>query len=194
MANRVFIVHRWDGTPDADWYPWLRDELEAKGFKVTVPAMPDTSEPKIGAWVSHLRKVVGQPDEDTYFIGHSIGCQTIMRYLETLPKGSKIGGMVFVAGWLLLRNLENEEVEEIARPWLTTPIDFPRIKERTGKITVFLSSNDPFDCSKENEIDFKETLGARVFMETNMGHFTTEDGVSKIPAVLKELLRMAERK
>jgi len=192
MTKRVIIVHRWDGEPDGDWYPWLREELEAKGFKVTVPAMPDTSEPKIDAWVSHLKKIVGQPDEDTYFIGHSIGCQTIMRYLET--SNAKIGGMIFVAGWLFLRNLENVEVEEIARPWLTTPINFPRVKERTNKITVFLSSNDPFDCSRENEIDFKETLGARVFMEVNMGHFTGDDGVSKIPVVLKELLRMAEKK
>lgn len=192
MAKRAFIIHRWDGLPDGDWYPWLRDELEQKGFKVTVPAMPDTSEPKIGAWVSHLRKIAGQPDEDTYFIGHSIGCQAIMRYLET--SNAKIGGLIFVAGWFHLKNLENEEVEEIAGPWLTTPINFPRIKERTSKITVFLSSNDPFDYSKENEIGFKELLSARVFMETNLGHFTADDGVSKVPAVLKEILRMASIK
>ena len=192
MAKRVIIVHRWDGEPDGDWYPWLRDELETKGFKVTIPAMPDPSEPNIDAWVSHLRKIVGQLDEDTYFVGHSIGCQTIMRYLET--SNTKIGGMIFVAGWFHLRNLENAEVEEIARPWLTAPINFPKIKERANKVTVFLSSNDPFDCSKENEIGFKELLGARVFIETNLGHFTADDGVRKIPAVLKELLRMAETK
>lgn len=42
----------------------------------------------------------GHPDENTYFIGHSIGCQSIDRYLEILPSETKIGGVVYVAGWL----------------------------------------------------------------------------------------------
>src|SRR3989344_3577618 len=80
--KRVFIVHGWDFNPEVNWYPWLKKELEKKGFKVIVPEMPNTSEPKINAWVSYLKKVVGKLDEETYFIGHSIGCQTIMRFLE----------------------------------------------------------------------------------------------------------------
>ncbi len=82
MTKRLFIIHGWDFNPKMNWYPWLKMELEKREFEVAVPKMPNTSEPDINAWVLHLKKVVGKLNGETYFIGHSIGCQTIMRFLE----------------------------------------------------------------------------------------------------------------
>ena len=42
MQKRVVIIHGWGGYPDEGWRPWLKHELETKGFLVLVPAMPDT--------------------------------------------------------------------------------------------------------------------------------------------------------
>ncbi len=39
--KRVFIVHGWDGHPDEQWFPWLKQSLEEKGYCVEVPQMPD---------------------------------------------------------------------------------------------------------------------------------------------------------
>ncbi len=183
---KVVLVHRWDGTPEYDWYPWLKQRLEHKGFEVVVPSMPNTAEPEITAWVNHLKKVVGVPARHTYFIGHSIGCQTIMRYLETLPKHIRIGGAIFVAGWFVLENLENDDVTAIVRPWVETPIDFTKIKEKTTKISVFLSDNDPFGGFKNAPL-FKKHLNAKVIQEKGRGHFTAEDGVTELPEVIEEL-------
>ena len=96
--KRVFIVHGWGGRPDEAWFPWIKKELEDKGYKVFIPAMPETDEPKMELWIPFLSQLVGKPDLNTFFVGHSIGCQAIIRYLETLPEGVKIGGAVFVAG------------------------------------------------------------------------------------------------
>ena len=65
--KRVFIIHRWDGTPNSDWYPWIKKELENKDFKVEIPIMPNTSEPRIDSWITYLKKVVGKLDDKTYF-------------------------------------------------------------------------------------------------------------------------------
>lgn len=94
--KRVFIVHCWDGKPNTRWYPWLKKELEKKGFEAYVPAMPNTQHPRMNAWVNHLKKVVGTPDKNCYFVGHSVGCIAILRYLETT--NTKVGGVVMVAG------------------------------------------------------------------------------------------------
>ena len=122
--KRCFIIHGWDGSPEEDWYPWLKQELEKKGFQVTVPAMPETNAPKIETWVTHLVRAVGQVDENTFLVGHSIGCQTILRYLEQLPMGQRVGGVVLVAGWVhrLNGDLSPEELI-IAKPWIETPLD-----------------------------------------------------------------------
>ncbi len=185
--KRVFVVHRWDGTPKSDWYPWLKRELENKGFRVEVPTMPNTSEPKINDWVNHLKKVVGKLDNKTYFIGHSIGCQTIMRFLEKEDYKNKIGNIVFVAGWFKLDNLEGEEVEVIANPWINTPIDFNKIKRKISKLTVFLSTNEPYGFIKENTRIFKEKLDAKIILEKDKGHFTEDDGISELPEILAEI-------
>lgn len=68
MTKRLFIIHGWNFDPKMHWYPWIKKEFEKKGFKVEVPVMPNTSKPEINAWVSHLKKIVGELNEDTYFI------------------------------------------------------------------------------------------------------------------------------
>jgi len=183
MQKKIFIIHRWDGAPSKDWLPWIKEELEKKGFEVIVPEMPNTEEPKIEEWVPFLAKFASKVDENTFFIGHSIGCQTIMRYLETVyPK--KIGRIIFVAPWFNLINLEDEESKAIAKLWLQTPINLEKVKNATDNITVFMSDNDPFVPLSDKEI-FQGKLGAKVMVENNKGHYTQDDGIMKIPNLLE---------
>jgi|SRR3989344_3104358 len=178
------IVHGWSFNPKMHWYPWLKKQLENKGYEVKVPEMPDTDEPKINVWVSYLKKVLGRLDKETILIGHSIGCQTIMRYLEKEDFNGKIS-VIFIAGWFKLDNLEDKEVEKIASPWLKTPINFNKVKEKIDHIVVFLSSNEPYNYVKENKEVFERNLGAKVFILKNKGHFTEDDNIKKLPEVLK---------
>jgi predicted alpha/beta hydrolase family esterase len=187
--KRVFIIHGWDFNPTMHWYPWLKKELENKGFSVYVPEMPNTSTPIIKDWVAHLKSIVGKLDSNTYFIGHSIGCQTIMRYLEN--EKDKCGGAVFVAGWFKLDNLEDDEVERIAEPWVQNNIDFAKVKNNINKLSVFLSSNDPYECLEYNKNIFESKLVARVIVLKDKGHFTQEEGVTKIPELLSEFIKIA---
>lgn len=190
MVNRIFIIHGWEGQPHQHWTPWLKKELLDKNFEIYEPEMPDTMKPKISAWVSHLKKVVGKVDKNTYFVGHSIGCQTIMRFLEKENYSGKANA-IFVAGWFQLDNLETPEVEKIAVPWVKEDIDFKKLKSKLN-LTVILSSNEPYGQVKENAQKFKDYLGAKVIIEKNKGHFTEEDGVTELPSLLKELKVMAK--
>src|SRR3989338_8699388 len=187
--KRVFIIHGWNGSPEGCWIPWLKQELEKRGFEVTAPEMPKPSEPKIETWVPFLSKIVGKPDAETYFVGHSIGCQTIIRYLETLPENTKIGGAVFVAGWYNVRNLETEEEKRIAGPWVNTPHNDEKIRKIVNKATAIFSDNDPF-VQPENQESWKEKVGAKIIVEHNKGHFTESDGVSTLPSALDAVLGM----
>ncbi|KKS12746.1 MAG: hypothetical protein A2735_03480 [Candidatus Yanofskybacteria bacterium RIFCSPHIGHO2_01_FULL_41_21] len=190
--KRVFIIHGWSGFPEEGWFPWLKKELENNGFEVQVPAMPNTDEPRIEEWVPFLEKLVGEPDENTYLIGHSIGCQAILRYLGDLKEDAKIGGVVFVAGWIKkLIGVYDENEIEIARPWVETPIDFESVKNHTKNIVAVFSDDDEF-VSLDNLDAFKEKLGARTLIEHGKGHFSQETGIKELPVVLEELLKMAK--
>lgn len=167
--KRVIIVHRWSGGAHEDWRPWLKSELEKIGYEVFLPDMPDTDEPIIKKWVSKLANVVGTPDQDTYFIGHSIGCQAILRYLETID--TRVGGALFVAGWFNLENLEDEEVVEIAKPWVEIPINMEKIKSVLPKSILMISKDDPYAAFKENVDKFSQFVSTVSVFE-NAGHFT----------------------
>lgn len=182
--KRVFIIHRWDGGPEDDWRPWLKVELQKRGWEVHALEMPDTEVPVIEKWVKHLQEVVGEPDADTYFVGHSIGNQAILRYAEGLQL--PVGGAVFVAGWFTLENLESDEVATIAEPWLATPIDIEKVKKVLPKTTVLISDNDPYGCFEYNKQKFMK-LGSKVIVMHDAGHMTDEDGYTELPAAADEL-------
>ena len=104
MKKRVFIIHGWGGGPKNDWIPWAILQIIDMGFDVISPQMPDTDNPQIGLWTKKLKELVGQPQKSDILIGHSIGCQTILRFLEKLPDGQKIDKVIMVAPWIILTN------------------------------------------------------------------------------------------
>ena len=189
--KRVFIIHGWAMFPENGWYPQLAKNLADKGFSVEVPEMPDTDNPKIEAWVSHLQTMVGRCDENTIFIGHSIGSQTILRYLEKLSSDEKAGGAVFVAPWIVLSGLEEEEERMTSSPWVNTPIDFEKVRLHAKKFICIFSDNDPY-VPAENWEMFSKNLGAETIVEKDKGHFTGEEGIIELPSVLSAVLKITE--
>lgn len=185
--KRCFIVHGWGGYPEEGWLPWLNKELTKKGFKVENPAMPNSETPEIHAWVAHLANRVGTPDKNTFLVGHSIGCQTIIRYLQTINK--RVGGAVLVAPWFTLKNLEKEE-KPVAKPWFETPIDFEQVKKVSPDLVTIFSTNDPV-VPLSNVPLFEKRLGAKVIMEKDKEHFSGSEGINTLPSALKAVLELA---
>lgn len=188
--KRIFIVHGWDGYPEEGWFPWLKRELEARGFEVHVPQLPDAGSPRIKNWVPALSQAVGTPDDETFFVGHSMGCQTIVRYLETLCGEITVGGAVFVAGFFKrLTNMEDDEVREIANEWLTTPINFGHVFSHLRKSVAIFSDDDPY-VPLENQNDFRDKLHSKIIVEHGVGHFSGSTGTVALPVAFEAVLEI----
>jgi len=181
QVSRIFLVHGWGGSPKNDWLPWAKKELSGSGYEVVAPEMPETDHPKIDLWINKLNEVVGDPKRDDIFVGHSIGCQTILRYLETIS--NKIDKVILIAPWWYLTLDEGEEQAD-ADPWLKVGVDFEKIKSKTDNFVAVFSDNDPFVPMEKNVEFFKEKLNPEIIIKTKMGHFTEGDGASKIPFLL----------
>lgn len=181
--KKAYLVHGWGGSSEGGWFEWLKEELSKKGFSVIAFDMPNTDHPKIEEWVEYLEENIKDVDEKTYFIGHSVGCQTIIRFLEKLHKSKKIAGCVFVAGWFGLINLEPEELE-IAHPWTNTKIEFSRILDHCNNFLAIFSNNDPYVHLDEAE-KFRKNLGAKIIIKHNQGHFNETEKISEILEFVK---------
>jgi len=190
MKNkRAIIVHCWDGYPEYCWYPYVKKELEKQEFEVQVPAFSETEEPKLDKWLPVLKKEVGQPDENTYLIGHSVGCITILRYLESLASEQKIGGAILVAGFV--DNLGFEELKN----FFLTDVPLEKIKDKAKYFIVIHSDDDPYVSLKHGDI-FKEKLGAKLIIKHKAKHFSgpvdKEDSCLELPDVVKSVIDISE--
>ena len=192
--KRVFIIHGWDGYPEEGCFPWLKKELEKQGVTVFNPAMPDPLHPRIDTWIPFLKKQIGEPDGNTFLLGHSMGAQTILRYLESLKEDQKVGGAVFLAGFVYLGGeaYESEDDPLIAKPWLETPLNWKKIKSHANKFVAIFSDNDPFVPLSDSEI-FKKELGADIFVVHGWEHFSGSEGIKELPIVLEQLKRIMQQ-
>jgi len=182
--KRAIIVHGWDGNPNNHWFPWLKNKLNEKGFEVHTPFMPGGENPKLEEWLQVISDIVGKADKDTYFIGHSLGCITIVKYLESLAKNTKIGGCIFVAGFSFS---QFKEIKDFYR----RNFDINKVKEHCDNFTCIYSDNDKGISVKVSE-EFADLLEARKILLKGKGHFTKDDGVTELSSALKELLEMSE--
>jgi len=191
--KRVFIIHGWEGYPEEGWFPWLKRELEAKGFEVHIPTMPNSESPNKEVWIKFVADLVGSPDKDTYFVGHSIGCKAIMRYLESLSEDKKIGGVVFVACWLILTLWEGRTKEEldVIESWANPPLNFEKIKNHSDKFIAIFSDDDPY-VPVGNQEAFRKGLGAEIIIEHGKSHFGGDSGIKELPIVLEKLLEISK--
>lgn len=188
MKKRVVLIHGWEGYPEEGWRPWLKKELERRDFTVIVPAMPDTATPTSEKWVPHLIEIIGAPNEKTFLVGHSLGCITILRYLETLKDNEQIGGAILIAGFG--QDLEYYGYKGELLSFFRTPVDWEKVKKHCHKFVAIHSDDDPWVPMKHNKI-FKDKLGAKVINQHGMKHYSGDDGITELPIVLSELLNMS---
>ncbi len=185
--KRVVIVHCWGGYPDYCWYPQTKKELKEKDFQVKVPEMPETEFPKLSKWLPKLKEKIGEPDEDLYLVGHSVGCITILRYLEGLDDNQEIGGVVLVAGFT--NDLGFKELKNFFK----TPLDLKKIKNKAKKFIAIHSDNDPYVSLDFGEL-FKKELGAKLIIKHQMGHFSgpadDEKSCLSLPEVTESIITL----
>ena len=183
MAKRAIFIHGWEGNPKNCWFPWLKEKLEEKGFEVVISAMPNSDDPELEPWLTKVKETVGIPDEDTYFVGHSLGCITIVRYLLSLPEDKKVGGCVFVAGFNLL---DYPEIKDFYK----RELDINKLRKKCKSFVNLYSDNDP-DVPIKRAEEFADLIEAKKILVLGKGHFSDDIGVKELPEALEELLKMS---
>ena len=179
--KKVIFVQGYGDYSDGVWPGWLEKELKKVGFDYLSIEIPDPMFPDIQEWLRAMRRAEIIVDENTYFVGHSLGCMTIVRYLAGLDKKVKAGGCVFVAGFCEFPNFP------LIGDFCALPLDWEQVKKRAREFFVVLSDNDTM-VSVSSGQEFAKKLGAEVIIEKKKGHFKTD--VKEIPSVLNAILEM----
>jgi predicted alpha/beta hydrolase family esterase len=194
LPPRAFIIHGYHSFPEEAWLPWLKAELERRGYEAFLPAMPHPDRPTIPEWIGVIAKLVGEPDDQTVLVGHSLGVQAVLRYVETLGQaGKSVGKTVLVAG-NFPTGMSAAEADErtggdaVLRPWLTGGVDPKKVQVAMGKCTVILSDDDPYIPCERAKASFAGNLDAKIIVEKGKGHFNEDDQLTELPSVLSAVL------
>ncbi len=186
--KHAYLIHGWGGEIGNGFFPWLKDELQKQGYTVSTPELPHATEPVIEEQLPFLQRLISNPGDDTILVGHSLGANLILRYLESIPDGVVIGKVVLVAPAINgIMDLESGDDESIAAPWLADDVDQEKVRQSTKSMTAIFSDNDPVIPFTTVEI-VKRDYGAKIIIEPNRGHYSEGEGVREVPGVLKAIL------
>ena len=175
MEKKIYVVPRWSGNEHSDWYDWFGERVQAEySHAYTVLAMPHWNRPVVEEATEFLKAKMGTPDASTILIGHSVGCQAILRFLReaiATDPSIRVGGLLMVAGWF-----EVDEIWDDVIPWLDNEdLNYPALRQAIGHTKVILSDNDPFTADYEaNAKLWTNRLNAEVTIYPQKAHFNTK--------------------
>lgn len=181
--QHVYVVHGYTATPGDHWFPWLKARLEADGVGVEVLPMPDSSQPVAAAWDAFLDARVVRHDEDSFLVGHSLGCIAIVRHLLQ-TRGAACGGMVLVAGFAEpLRGIPELDGFVAGLGALED------LRQTVARRTVIAAADDevvPHAATQR----LAARLDAQFVTVERGGHFLGREGYTEFPLVYERLAAM----
>jgi predicted alpha/beta hydrolase family esterase len=124
---------------------------------------------------------VPTPDHDTYFVAHSLGGITVLRYLESLKPDVRIGGFVLVAGFND-RLAVHPQLDAFHRPAL----DCAKLERMAAHRLVIAARDDPAVPHAVSE-RLAAALKAGCISLDKGGHFLDSDGFVEFPLLLGQL-------
>ncbi len=182
---RVYIIHGYTASSRANWFPWLKNQLEFNGIETHIPDMPFSDYPQLDLWLKCMREKAAVIDENTIFIGHSLGCITVLRFLS--EKNVKIKGAILVSGFINENPMSEKTIG--LQSFVEDPLDLEKLKELIPKRIAITALDDdivPTTSTKQMAAQIEANL-----IELNEGkHFIDRDGHTEFPILYQEILKL----
>ncbi|WP_304509915.1 RBBP9/YdeN family alpha/beta hydrolase [Anaerotignum sp.] len=175
----AYFIHGFTASSKANWFPWLKNELQNNGIQLIVPDMPNTNDPHLLPWLQKIEDVAKELNDNTIFIGHSLGCIAMLQFI--LKKNIKIKGVILVSGFMD----ENPMVvqKEGLSQFVEEPLDVEQVKALIPHRVVITAIDDDIVPSVATK-KMAERLGAQLIERSNGKHFIDRDGFTQFPEVL----------
>lgn len=180
--TKIFIIHGSYGNPEENWFPWMKTELEGQDHKVFVPKFSTPENQGLEMWTREFEQYMPLIDENTIFIGHSLGPAFILSILEKI--NVKIKACFFVSGFL--GSSDNPEFDKINKTFTEREFNWTKIKANCSFFKMYHSDNDPY-LSIEKAKKLSSSLGIEIEIIKGAGHFNESAGYIKFPKLLEEI-------
>lgn len=166
------ILIGWYNSPKDNWYPWVKKELEKKGYEVSIPDLPtiETDLPDIKQMLAVLEK-----ENPSLVIGHSLGALLGLRLAEK----KKFDKLILVSGW------DYNDLYPQHKLFWPNNLDHKKIKKNVPEFVVIHGSNDPYTTEWGAKEMAKRLNTEHVVIVPNGEHLSLkEGGRTELPEIL----------
>ncbi|MFA6461176.1 MAG: alpha/beta hydrolase [Candidatus Woesearchaeota archaeon] len=178
--NKIFIIHGSYGSPEENWFPWLKTELEELGCKVFIPKFPTPNNQSLSSWMKVFKPCEMLIDENSILVGHSLGPAFILHLLER----HKVKSAFFISGFV--GKLNHPDFDLINDTFVNHHFDWQKIRSNCSTFQIYHSDNDPYVPLDRAE-EIARFLEIKVKIIKNAGHFNKAAGYTTFPLLLEEI-------
>ena len=178
----VIILHGTLGSPDSNWFQWLKNELEFRGLTIWLPQLPNAEHPSLSKWQQFIKEQSPFPiNEETLIVGHSSGA--ILALVLAENNIEKIGAIVDVSVFHdnSLQWQPNDQLFDVQLDWTA-------IREGVNELLFIHSDNDPYVPLDQAQFVATNT-NAEMLVISGEAHFNLERSAKykKFPKLLEIL-------
>lgn len=174
---KAFIIHGWEGYPQEGWLPWLKNQLIKLGYQAEIPQMPNRIIPVSKDWLKVIRQLPIKSAPHTIFVGHSLGANIILQYLNQSRWESKFKAVVLVAPFV--RDIRVEAVLD----FVDTKYHWEKIIGLAEKFIIIHSRDDLIVSCAEVQYIARQ-LKAELIEVDDFQHFSGVDTIKTAMPVL----------
>ena len=138
---KAVILHGTDGKPSHNWFPWIKSELESRGFKVWIPELPNNHTPNRHVYNNFLLDS-NWDFKNNLVIGHSSGAVSVLNLLED-NRCPSIDTGILVGAWAKMDGTDLDK-KQFKNLFPEDGFNFSKIKEKSKKLIFLHGDDDPY--------------------------------------------------
>ena len=193
--STIVIFHGSFGHPDENWFPYLKENLEAKGETVIVPQFPVDSWDLIvekgegymspiqnlSNWVDTFKRDVLPllPKTNLIFVGHSIATIFMLHVVDIY--NIHLQKAIFVSPFL--SELPRWEFNAVNATFYKIDFDFQKIIQHIPERIAVYADDDPY-VPQEKFKEFIDLTQSKPVMVKGGGHLNARAGYKEFPLLL----------
>ncbi len=177
--KRAVFLHGTDGSPEGNWFPWLKAKLEAAGYEVWAPLLPGNDAPNRETYGDFLFGS-GWDFTDNIVVGHSSGAVELLNLLMD-KRCPRIKLAVVVSAWTGgIPHGYPADTHIFDHLFPPKGFKFRAIRAKADKIVFLHGSDDPY-CPVDQGWDLASRLKAPITIVPNGHHLGAQ--FSELPPV-----------
>ena len=193
---KFVIFHGAFGSPSGNWFPELKEKLEALGQEVIIPRFPvedwdeiekkgpcnHPSKQSLDNWMKVFDGVYKsiKKEEELCFIGHSLGSLFILHAVDRY--NIKLDSAIFVSPFS--KKLDIWQFDLVNNTFYKTDFDFRKLRKLIPVSYVLYSDNDPY-VAKHQPIGFAKRMGSSLLFVKQAGHMNLEVHLNEFPLIFE---------